>query len=364
MIASYGMTKDDIDTPALLIDLDVFESNLKKMSLPFLSATAKLRPHAKTHKTPIIAHRQMTQGACGITCSKLGEAESLIFAGIKDILIANQIVGKPKLNRLASLAKQAKITVAVDNEYNIDQLSDSASTYNANIGILVEIDVGMGRCGVRSLNEAIRLAKRIDKEEYLNFEGLQGYEGHCVFIKDEAERERQTNLAYQLLDESRKVLEQIGFQVKTVSGGGTGTFSQALKAGILTEIQAGSYVFMDGHYNEIPGLGFGNALMVLSTVISRPEKKRLVTDCGLKSISVDFGLPVVKNMKELQCIKAAEEHTLFDTTVLSNEIKIGDKIELIPSHCCTTVNLHDFYYGIRNGMVEAIWPIAARGKFF
>jgi D-serine deaminase-like pyridoxal phosphate-dependent protein len=361
--ALRGMNKMEIDTPALLIDLDVMESNLDRMALNFAGGSARLRPHAKTHKAPIIAHQQLRRGARGVTCAKLSEAEAMVQAGIEDILVANQVVGAPKLRLLVDLARHARITVAVDHPFHVEQLADAAHAAKVTVGVLVEVDVGMGRCGVRSIEEAVALAKLVDRARGLIFEGLQGYEGHCVFIVDQGEREKRANLSYQVLARTAEELKRHGLPPRVISGGGTGTFALALKAGILNEVQAGSYVFMDGRYSGIEGVGFGCALSVLTTVISKPDEKRLVTDCGLKAVSTDFGLPRVKGVDEMNCLQAAEEHLLWELTSPA-KIGIGNKLEILPSHGCTTVNLHDDYYCVRNGILETVWPIAGRGKTY
>jgi len=356
-----GTPKSDIDTPALLVDLDLMEANIERMASRFAGRPAKLRPHAKTHKSPRGARRQRERGACGITCAKLGEAEGMVQGGVTDILIANQLVGAPKMIRLAELARGARITVAVDHGVQVESLATHASRSGVEIGVLIEVDVGMGRCGVRSTEELIVLAECIGRTRGLAFHGLQGYEGHCVFIKDARQRREQADLAYRTLAQAREELERRGLPVETISGGGTGTYAQALEAGVLTEVQAGSYVFMDGRYRGIEGLDFDCALSVLTTVISRPDRTCVVTDCGMKSVSTDFGLPAAKGIDGLRCLKASEEHVVWEATG-AVDVSIGDKLEIIPAHGCTTINLHDDYCGLRNGIVETVWPIAGRGK--
>lgn len=356
-----GINKHEIDTPALLIDLDLLASNIKKMASFFEPLEAKLRPHSKTHKCPELAKMQIEAGAIGITCAKLGEAEAMVASDIDCILIANQIVGDLKIYRLIALSKRAEVIVAVDNEKNLEDLSKAASEAGLRIPVLIEVNIGMNRCGVEPHFPTLDFARKVLKAKGLIFKGLMGYEGHVVNIKDRAEREKKCLEAMKLLIETKELLESHQIPVEIVSGGGTGTYDITGSYPGVTEVQAGSYITMDAAYKAV-GVPFDCALTLLTTVVSRPKPEVIVTDSGLKSITRDFALPEVKEVQGAQLLGLSEEHTRIKINA-DTKLAMGDKIELIPNHGCTTVNLHDRFYAIRDGKVEAVWEIAARGKF-
>ena len=358
-----GAPKSEIDTPALLIDLDIMEANIRKMADFFKTVNADLRPHAKTHKTPIIAHKQIEAGAIGITCAKLGEAETLVHAGIRDVLIANQIVDAKKIARLVNLASYSEIMVAVDDPHNAAQLSAAAEAKGVTLRILIEVNTGMNRCGTEPGKPTLDLARLVLKSKGLEFEGLMGYEGHTVAIPSFTERKKQTDKSVELLIETKHVLERNGVPVKIMSGGGTGTYAITGANPEMTEIQAGSYIFMDAAYGDVEGIGnrFGSSLTVLTTVVSRPNPSRIIVDAGLKVLAKEFGIPQPIGFEGLEMIGLSEEHGRMAAQGDVN-LKPGDKIEIVPTHCCTTANLHNRYYGVRSGIVESIWDIAARGK--
>ena len=359
-----GRHKTELDTPALLIDLDKMEANIQKMANYFTSVNAALRPHVKTHKTPIIAHKQIEAGAIGVTCAKLGEAAAVIHAGIKDVLIANQIVGAQKIERLVNLAKHSEIMVAVDNGHNVQAISDAATAKGVTIRILVEVNIGMDRCGVEPGEPTLALARQVHQSQNLKFEGLMGYEGHTVAKPNRTERETATREAMRHLIEAKHYLKKHGLAVAIMSGGGTGTFDITGSIPEMTEVQAGSYVFMDSTYHNVEGVGqkFDCALSVLTTVVSRPEQNRIIVDAGLKVLTKEFGIPQPKNVTGLEMTGLSEEHGKMHASDTNISLIPGDKLEILPTHCCTTVNLHDRYYGIRNEIVESVWNITARGR--
>ncbi len=359
-----GKHKTELDTPALLINLDKMETNIQKMAIFFTTVSTELRPHLKTHKTPIIAHKQIAAGAIGITCAKLGEAEAVIHAGIRDVLIANQIVGSHKIARLINLAKHSEIMVAVDNAHNVQAISDAATAKGVTIRILVEVNIGMDRCGVEPGQPTLELARQICQSPNLKFEGLMGYEGHTVAKPNRTERETATREAMHRLIETKHFVEQQGVEVSIMSGGGTGTFDITGSMPEMTEVQAGSYVFMDSTYHNVEGVGgkFDNALSVLATVVSRPEQDRVIVDTGLKVLTKEFGIPQPIRIPGLEMIGLSEEHGKMLVSNGDVSLEPGDKLEILPTHCCTNVNLHDRYYGIRNEIVESVWEITARGK--
>ncbi len=357
-----GITLGEIDTPALIVDLDAFEHNLHTMAAFFDDRPAALRPHAKTHKCPQIAHRQIERGAVGITCAKLGEAEIMAQAGIRDILVANQVVGKIKIDRLVDLAGRCDLMVAVDDGANVEDLSRACRRGDVSLRVLIEVDIGMGRCGVPACRPVLDLARQVVDAPGLQFAGLQAYEGHLVQRPDSKERKLGVQAAAHLLQETCELLEQEGLPVQTVSGGGTGTYDLSGSIGPWNEIQAGSYILMDAAYVRIRP-EFRLALTVLSTVISRPTPERVITDAGMKAMTHEFGLPQPLDVPGLSLERLSEEHgKLLAEPPELVPLRSGDKVRFIPSHGCTTVNLHDRFYVVRNGLLVDIWPIAARGR--
>ncbi|MGQ9514824.1 MAG: DSD1 family PLP-dependent enzyme [Thermoproteota archaeon] len=350
----------DLETPALIVDLDLLERNIRKMAAFFSKREAKLRPHVKTHKCPEIALRQLESGARGITCAKLGEAEVMASYGIDDILIANQIVGKEKVKRLLKLARECNLIVAVDNPSNAQMISEMAKADRMKVDVIVEVDVGMKRCGVQPGKEALSLARQICKMEGINLRGLMGYEGHVVYIENFGERRIECLKALKQLLDTKSLLENDGLKLDVVSGGGTGTYEITGSCAGVTEVQAGSYATMDARYKRVVQ-EFECALRVLTKVISCPTSGRAIVDAGMKSITTEFGLPIVIDMEGVRVSRLSEEHGILELEE-GVRLSLEDRIELIPSHGCTTVNLHDKMYAIRDGTIKSIWNIAARGK--
>jgi D-serine deaminase-like pyridoxal phosphate-dependent protein len=352
--------KEYIDTPALLLDLDKLEFNLKKAA-DFLKTTkARLRPHIKTHKCPVLAQKQVRAGAIGVTCAKVGEAEVMARAGISDILIANQVVGARKIMRLMDLLTISDVKVAVESMENLAQLSEGAQCRNKTLSVLIEVDVGMGRCGVKTADEAVALAKKIDQAKGIQLAGIMGYEGHIIFTFERSEREKAARECMGALVDVGKRLEKEGFPIGIVSGGGTGTYDISSKVDGITEIQAGSYLTMDATYGYL-NLGFAQALTLMTTVIA-VHGDHVILDCGMKSLTHEFGMAQVLGVEGAAVTSLSEEHghmSVPDTA----KIAVGDKIELVPTHGCTTINLHDRFYAVRGDTVDAQWEIAARGKF-
>ncbi|HZS91282.1 MAG TPA: DSD1 family PLP-dependent enzyme [Chloroflexota bacterium] len=350
----------EIDTPAPLIDVVQLDRNIAAMAAAFARGPVSLRPHAKTHKCSAIALRQIAAGAIGITCAKVGEAEALARPGIDDILIANEIVGPLKIARLVALARRTSITVAVDNAENVAALSAAATEAGVTIGALVDLDVGMGRAGVTSFQDAVDLAHRVAGSPGLRFRGLMGYEGHVVDERDLAQRHEGTRVALQKLSAARRAVEESGLAVECLSAGGTGTYAVTSTWPDLTEAQVGSYVFMDANYRAIEGMeAFAPSLSVLATVMSRPTPARVIVDAGLKAMGSEYAAAELLDFPQARCAYLSEEHGTFDFPS-DPGLRIGDKVRVLPPHGCTTSNLHDRYYALRDGNVE-IWPIEARG---
>ncbi|MEA3406499.1 MAG: DSD1 family PLP-dependent enzyme [Chloroflexota bacterium] len=354
-----GLRKEELDTPVLCLDIDALDKNIEKMAGYFAERPASLRPHTKTHKCPLIAQMQLRAGAIGVTCAKLGEAEAMAQAGIRDILIANQIIGPRKITRLVNLAAYTDVMVAVEDETNALALSEAAQTKGVELRVLVEVDVGMGRCGTAPEEPSLRLAKRLVSLSGLRFEGIMGYEGHAVMIEDFQEREKAAQEAMAKLIATRDFIEERGIEVKIVSGGGTGTYQITGNYPGVTEVQVGSYATMDARYRSV-GIDFHQALTVVTQVISTRGTDHAITDAGMKTVTPEFGMPRVLDPKGWKVTKLAEEHGFLQREN-GRPLRPGDTVELIPSHGCTTINLHDAYYVTRDGIVEAVWPIAARG---
>jgi D-serine deaminase-like pyridoxal phosphate-dependent protein len=357
-----GTPKEELDTPALLIDLDVMERNIETASRFFRDVEADLRPHTKTNKSPVLARRQIEAGAIGICCAKVGEAEVMVAGGIDDILIANQVVGRTKIARLMSLAKQAEMKVAVDDPQNVRELAEAAQAFGAELGILIEVNVGMDRCGVEPGEPAVELAREVSRHKGLRFMGLMGYEGHMVNVTPYEKRAEGTRQAMARLLETKEVVEKAGLPVEVVSAGGTGTYNITGAIPGITEIEAGSYIFMDGAYRKVLQ-DFECALTVLTTVISRPTPDRAIVDIGRKSMSNDMGMPTVFNVEGATLVGLSEEHGKLQVEGEARQLRPGDKIEILPSHGDTTINLHTHYFAVRKGRLEAIWEIAGRGRF-
>jgi len=352
----------EIDTPALLLRRPQLERNVAKMADRFRDAPVRLRPHFKSNKCVHIARLQLEAGAVGMTCAKLGEAEVLADGGVTDILIANQIVGPIKIARLIELRRRADVMVAVDDAGNVAALSVAATAANVELRVLVEIDVGMGRCGVRPGEPALALARAVAGSPALRFMGFQTYEGHLQAVTPFEDRQRRVLADMAKAVRTRRLVEGAGLPVAIVSGVGTGTHTISGFITGIDELQVGSYATMDAAYARVGGADFENALSVLATVISRPAADVAIVDVGLESITPEFGLPRV----QIDGAEYTEFHEEHGTVILSGtarELRVGDKIELTPSHGCTTCNLYDVMHVLdRNDRFVELWPIEGRGK--
>jgi len=366
--AEIGMPLTDVDTPALILDLEAFERNLDRMAKAVAGRPVRLRPHAKSHKCPAIAHRQIARGAVGVCCQKVDEAEAMVHGGVGNVLVTNEIVGTQKLARLAALAKgPAWVGVCADHPENVAALNAAALSYGVRLPVLVEINVGADRCGVEPGEPALRLAQQIAACPGLRFAGIQAYHGAAQHVREFEQRRAATGSAVEKTRRTVELLAAHGLSCELVTGAGTGSYPFEADSGVFTELQAGSYIFMDADYarnlgpSGAPGGEFEHSLFVYATIMSRPTAERAVVDAGLKALSVDSGLPVVADMPDVEYIRAADEHGKLTLHDPARRLDLGTKIRLIPGHCDPTANLYDWYVGIRNGRVEALWPIAARG---
>jgi D-serine deaminase-like pyridoxal phosphate-dependent protein len=353
-----GRPRHDLITPALILDLDIARKNIANMAEYMRSVSAKLRPHIKVHKSPELGRMQMEAGeSIGLTTATVWEAVVMVRGGIDDILIANQVVGEEKIRTLVELAHEAHIIVAIDGVQNAEDLSSAALKAGSILGVLIDLDVGMERCGVRTKEDALRLVQHVSKLRGLRFEGMMGYEGHCMLEPDADLRVRKAHAAMDKLMDAVDFLAQAGFPSDIISGGGTGTYNITGAQPHLTELQAGSYVVMDAfHAQLVPG--FPVALTVLGTVISR-QGNRVVLDSGRKAIGSELGLPLLKDVAAATA-GIAEEHLLVDVES-GSPVKVGDRLEVVSGYGPTTVNLHDVYYVVEHDIVTDIWPIRARG---
>jgi D-serine deaminase-like pyridoxal phosphate-dependent protein len=362
--AAVGDRREAIDTPALILDLDAFEHNLGLMKRALDGTGVRLRPHAKSHKCPEIALRQIKRGAIGICCQKVSEASVFVDAGIGDVLVTNEIVGAAKLAHLMKLCSRARIGVLVDDQSQVAALAEAAAANRVSLDVYIEVDVGAKRCGVAPGPAAVALAVQIAASPPLRFAGLQCYQGAAQHLRTPGQRALAIAGATQAALESKKAIEERGIPVPIITGAGTGTFLLERDSGVFGELQAGSYVFMDRDYadNELGAndMRFQHALFVLTTVMSRPASDRAIVDAGLKASSVDSGMPAVWQRNELRYTKASDEHGVVATPD-AGSVSLGSRLMLVPGHCDPTVNLYDQIICVRGEAVEAIWPISARG---
>jgi len=356
-----GQPINEIDTPALLLDIAAAERNIKAMAARFAGGPVRLRPHVKTHKTPLLAHRQLQAGAIGVTCAKLAEAEVMVRAGVGEVLLSSEVAGPAKVARLVTLNRKARVITVVDDEDAARAISEAALAAGLRIATLVDLDVGQGRTGVLPGEPALSLARAVSRLPGLELVGLQGYEGHLQHIVNPAERERACRAALEKLTTTAARLRDDGLPISIVSTAGTGTSAIAAEVPGITEVQPGSYVVMDAHYGSVEGLHFEQALTILTTVISKTRPDVAIVDAGLKTASIDSGMPLVRGVPGAQFFFAGDEHGTLQLEGARAEVRVGDKLELVPSHCDTTINLHDVYYVVRDGLLEDVWPIAARG---
>ena len=348
---------NNLDTPALLLDLDASDRNISRMASFFADRPAKLRPHFKNHKCTKLAERQLAAGSIvGMTCANITEAESLCGVGVENILIANQIVGSGKIERLVCLAERCKIAVAVDELSQAKAISNAAAHRNVTVDLLIEVDIGMGRCGVAPGEPALDLAKQIVDLPGTTFRGLQAYEGHRVYIDDLPERSQLATQSMSIAIKTRTLLEDSGIRVGVLSGCSSATYKITGCLAGVDEVQAGTYATMDWRYHELVP-EFEIALSLLATVISC-RSGQAVLDVGAKGIGAEFGLPRIKDHCEVEIpFFGAEEHLVLHNIP---DWRVGDKVEVHASHACTTCNLHPQLFVHQEGRIVDVWPIDGR----
>jgi len=367
--AAVGMDEKDIQTPALVIDLDALERNIRKMGDWAKAHGMRHRVHGKMHKSVDVAKLQMDMGgACGVCCQKVSEAEAFARGGINDVLVSNQVRDPQKIDRLARMPKLGARTICcVDDIDNVADLSEAAQRHGTEIECLVEIDCGAGRCGVTTTPEVVAIATAIDAASGLKFGGIQAYQGAMQHLDDYEERKTKIDVAVGMVKDAVDALKAEGLECDIVGGGGTGSYYFEGTSGVYNELQCGSYAFMDADYGRILDKDgkridqgeWENALFILTSVMSHAKVDKAICDAGLKAQSVDSGLPFIFGRTDVEYVKCSDEHGVIADP--DGNLKVNDKLKLVPGHCDPTCNVHDWYVGVRNGKVETVWPVTARG---
>jgi D-serine deaminase-like pyridoxal phosphate-dependent protein len=362
---SVGMTKAELDTPVMLLDLDRFEANARRLSGAIADGGKDWRPHSKGHKAPWIARRQMELGAIGVTCAKVSEAEVMVEGGIPSVLIANELVTRRKVERAARLQARAEVMICADDPFHVRLASEVATEHGVELPMVVDINVGMNRTGVAPGRPALEIARAIDRATGLRLAGIMGYEGHVLTAWPDEEKRKGTVAAGAGMIESRRLIEADGIPVGIVSGGGSGNYMFAASLDGLTELQAGGACLMDPFYGKLchlEELGFEYALTIRTTVTSRPTAERVITDAGFKALSAQEGQPILVDWPDMELDYLSAEHGVWRRGPASEEIRIGDRLEIIPDYHDTTTFRHDTFVGLRDGVVEVLIPLLARGK--
>ncbi len=370
--AAIGMDESEIQTPCLILDLDALERNIRKMGDYAKAHGMRHRVHGKMHKSVDVAKLQEELGgAVGVCCQKVSEAEVFARGGIKDILVSNQVRDPAKIDRLARLPKyDAHVIVCVDDVENVADLSAAAVRHGTELSVFVEIDCGAGRCGVTTTADVVAIAQAVDAADNLKFLGIQAYQGAMQHMDSFDDRKAKLDVAIAMVANAVQGLKAVGLEPELVSGGGTGSYYFESNSGVYNELQCGSYAFMDADYgrildkdgNRIDQGEWENAFFILTSVMSHAKADKAICDAGLKAQSVDSGLPFIYERDDVEYIKCSDEHGVISDP--EGALKVNDKLRLVPGHCDPTANVHDWYVGVRNGKVETLWPVSARGKAY
>ncbi len=368
--AAIGMDEADIQTPCLVVDLDALEKNIRTMGQYAKEMGVRHRVHGKMHKSVDIALLQERLGdSCGVCCQKVSEAEVFARGGIRDVLVSNQVRDPAKIDRMVQLPKLGARTICcVDDLNNVAELSAATQTHGTEIECLVEIDCGAGRCGVTAGEPVVKLAKTIAAAPGLKFAGIQAYQGAMQHLQSYSERKEKIDIAVEMVARSIELLKAEGLECDIVGGGGTGSYYFEGNSGVFNELQCGSYAFMDADYQTIHDekgeriSEFENSLFILTSVMSHAKADKAICDAGLKAQSVDSGLPYIFGRNDVEYIKCSDEHGVIADP--NGVLKVNQKLKLVPGHCDPTCNVHDWYVGVRDGKVETLWPVSARGKAF
>jgi len=356
-----GTPVEDLDTPVLVVDLDVLDANVATLSGLLRERGVSWRPHAKAHKSPAVAHRLLAAGAIGITCAKLAEAEVYAAAGIRDILIANQVVGPIKARRLAELATEIEIMVAVDSLEAASQINEAAAAAGSQPRVVIELDCGMGRAGVIPGEAAVELARKLVHLGNLRFAGVMAWEGHVLGIADPGERSDAIREAVQRVLDTADAIRDAGIPVEIVSCGGTGTLTTTKDVAGVTEVQAGGGIFGDAFYRGLD-VPVNPALSVRVTVTSRINPTRIIVDAGRKAVDPSNVPPIPVGLDNVESVVLSAEHGSIRLSEPNTEIRVGDQLSLLVGYSDQAVHLHEQIYATRGGKVAAIWPTLARGK--
>jgi 3-hydroxy-D-aspartate aldolase len=367
-----GMSESEIQTPCLILDLDALERNIRKMGDYAKAHGMRHRSHGKMHKSVDVQKLQeKLGGSVGVCCQKVSEAEVFARGGIKDVLVSNQVRDAAKIDRLARMPKLgARVIVCVDDVANVADLSAAAVKHGTTIECLVEIDCGAGRCGVTTTPAVVEIAKAIDAAPGLKFSGIQAYQGAMQHMDKFEDRKAKLDIAVAMVKDAVDTLKAERLDCDIVGGGGTGSYYFESTSGVYNELQCGSYAFMDADYgrildkdgNRIDHGEWENALFILTSVMSHAKPGKAICDAGLKAQSVDSGLPFVFGRDDVKYVKCSDEHGVIEDP--GNVLKVNEKLRLVPGHCDPTCNVHDWYVGVRNGKVETVWPVSARGKAY
>jgi D-serine deaminase-like pyridoxal phosphate-dependent protein len=362
--ARPGDPLEAIETPALVVDLAAFEANLDAMANAVAASGLRLRPHAKSHKCVAIAQAQVARGAVGICCQKIDEALAFVDAGVADVLVTNEVVAPAKLARLAHAARRARIGLLVDSEHGARAASAAASRAGVTLDLYVEVDVGAHRCGVTP-DAAGTLAALVASLPGVRYAGLHCYHGAAQHLRAPNERAAAIAAAMRAVATAKAAVARAGLDTAIVTGAGTGTWMLERDSGVWNELQPGSYVFMDADYGRnVRGAGevaFGQSLFVIASVTSVPTPSRAVCDAGLKAFAFDSGPPLVHGRDGVVYAKASDEHGVLEVAPGAAPVTLGERLRLVPGHCDPTVNLYDWIVAVRDGRVEAVWPVDARG---
>lgn len=357
-----GLSRVSLDTPALLVDLDTMEANIARIAATCREHGVAWRPHTKGQKTVEIVQKELAAGAIGITCAKLGEAEVMAAAGIRDILIANQIVGSIKIERLMALLDVAEPIVAIDSPANLAELAQATRGRAKSLRVVIEVNIGMNRAGVEPGTAVVTLAEAVGQHAGLRLAGVMGWEGSTASVVDPARKAAAVAEAVGDLTASATACREAGHAIEIVSCGGTGTFPYCIRQPGVTEVQVGGAIFGDEHYRTHYHIDFPCALTLLATVTSRPTPTRIILDAGKKAMSGDAALPRPLGLPGVQSVRLSAEHCTIELAAPSDVPRIGERLELVVGYSDTTVHLHKQIVGLRHGQVEAVWRVAGRGR--
>lgn len=360
-MSEIGLAKTELDTPILWVELDRLERNISALAAHFRKAGVNWRPHTKGIKTPALAHKLLAAGAIGVTCAKLGEAEVMAAAGIRDILVANQIVGPHKITRLVNLCAQVDVKVAVDHIDNVQAIGAAATAKGVTAGLVIELNTGMHRAGVEAGAETVALARQIAATPGVRLAGLMSWEGHTLEHQDPERKRQGIETAIAALTTTAQQCRDAGMAVEIVSAGGSGTYQITPFLPGVTEIQAGGAIYCDMTYQGW-GVALEPALFVRTMVTSRPTPQRIICDAGFKTLPRGFASPQPVALEQVDKVVFSAEHGIITLTGPNQTLKAGDGLDFVVGYSDATVCLHDQIYGIRNDRVEAVWPILGRGK--